>query len=489
MIAATVLGSGMAFLDGTIVNVALPSISEDFGASFSSLQWTMNAYMVTLTALLLFGGNLGDRLGRRKVFVWGLAAFTTASIICGLAPTVVFLNVARAIQGIGAALMIPGSLAIIGSVFHPDDRGKAIGTWSGLSGVSTSIGPFVGGWLIDTASWRAAFFLNVVLAVPTLWISLRHVPDTRAPYAGRLDVPGVVLATVGLAGISYYAIEHSGSAAVASGIVGMVAMVAFVVFELRSDQPMLPMSLFRSRQFSGTNVATLAIYAGLSGAMFLVVIQLQVSLGYSALAAGAAMVPFSVIMLIGSPSAGQLGAKLGPRIPLTVGPLVAAVGFMMLGGISPGDSYVRDVLPGVVVFGVGMTIVVAPLTAAVLGSVSDSFTGIASGINNAVSRLAGLLAVAALPGLAGIAANSTSLADDLASGYRTAVRMAAGITALGGVLAAILVRRACVPFEPDIPTPGAPPPDMPPPGAPPPDVPPPDPQLPGSAAPGSAAPI
>lgn len=451
VIAATVLGSGMAFLDGTIVNVALPSISEDFDTSFSSLQWTMNAYMVTLTALLLFGGNLGDRLGRRKVFVWGLVAFTGASIICGLAPDVLFLNVARAVQGVGAALMIPGSLAIIGSVFHPDDRGRAIGTWSGLSGVSTSIGPFVGGWLIDTASWRAAFFLNVVLAVPTLWIALRHVPDTRSPRAGRLDVPGVVLATIGLAGISYYAIEHSGAAAVASGVVGLVAMIAFVVFEIRSDEPMLPMSLFRSRQFSGTNVATLAIYAGLSGAMFLVVIQLQVSLGYSALAAGAAMVPFSVIMLIGSPSAGQLGSKLGPRIPLTVGPLIAALGFMMLGGISPGDSYLRDVLPGVVVFGIGMTIVVAPLTTAVLDSVSDSLTGIASGINNAVSRLAGLLAVAALPGLAGIAADSTSLVDDLASGYATAVRLAAAVTALGGVLALVLVRRECTPFEPDTP--------------------------------------
>lgn len=447
MIAATVLGSGMAFLDGTIVNVALPSIAKDFDTPFSALQWTMNAYMVTLTALLLFGGNLGDRLGRRKVFVWGLAAFTTASILCGLAPTVLILNVARAVQGVGAALMIPGSLAIIGSVFHPDDRGKAIGLWSGLSGVSTSIGPFIGGWLIDAASWRAAFFLNVVLAVPTLWISIRHVPDTRSPHAGRLDIPGVVLATIGLAGISYAAIEQLGTDAIISGVVGLVAMIAFVLFELRAEEPMLPMSLFRSRQFSGTNIATLAIYAGLSGAMFLVVIQLQVTLGYSALAAGAAMVPFSAIMLVGSTAAGQFGTKVGPHIPLTIGPLIAAAGFAMMGGIQPGDSYLRDVLPGVVVFGIGMTIVVAPLTTAVLGSVSDSLTGIASGINNAVSRLAGLLAVAALPGLAGIAASSTSLADDLAHGYSTAVRMAAGITALGGILAALLVRRECGPVR------------------------------------------
>lgn len=436
---ATVLGSGMVFLDGTVVNVALPSISRDLGATFSDLQWTINGYMVTLTALLLFGGSLGDRLGRRRVFVWGLAGFTLASIVCGISPTTPVLVGARAVQGVGGALLVPGSLAIMGSVFHPDDRGRAIGAWSGLAGVATSIGPFLGGWLIDVGSWRTVFFLNVPLAAVAIWAAIRHVPDTRSPSPGELNLTGAITATIGLAGISYAAIERNGAGVVVAGVGGAVALVAFLVNQQLSKSPMMPLWLFRSKQFSGTNLTTLAVYGALSAAMFMITLRLQVSMGYSALEAGAALVPFSIVMLIFSPRAGQLGQKVGAQIPLTVGPLIAAVGLLWLASMGPGDGYWSDILPAVCLFGAGMTVLVAPLTTAVLGSVDDSMSGVASGVNNAVSRLAGLLAVAIIPGVAGIATDA-SLKADLQSGYASAVRIAALLMVIGSVIAVSLVR-------------------------------------------------
>ena len=439
-VAATVLGSGMAFLDGTVVNVALPSISEDLGTSVMGLQWIVNAYLVTLSALLLLGGSLGDRYGHRTVFVAGAAIFTAASVLCGLAPTSGFLIAARTLQGVGGALLVPGSLAIIAATFHPDDRGRAIGAWSGLAGVASSIGPFLGGWMIDAVSWRLVFLINVPLAAATMWISIRHVPETRSSLHAPLDIPGAALITVALASISYAAIDHGSGAAMVAAVVGAVTLVAFVVVEHRSAHPMLPLRLFRSPQFTGTNLTTFAVYAGLGGAMFLLVLRLQVSLDYSALAAGASLVPFTVIMLLLSPFAGQLGQKIGARIPLTIGPIVAAVGLFLLSSVNAGDSYLRDVLPGVVVLGVGMAITVAPLTAAVLGSVDDDMAGVASGVNNAVARFAGMLAVAALPALAGIATDG-SLADSIDSGYKTAVQITAVCTAIGGVIAAFLVGR------------------------------------------------
>ena len=451
-IAATVLGSGMAFLDGTVVNVALPSISEDLGTSVSGLQWVVNSYLVTLSALLLLGGTLGDRYGHRNVFVAGAAIFTTASVLCGLAPTSDFLIAARAVQGAGGALLVPGSLAIIAATFDPDDRGAAIGAWSGLAGVASSIGPFLGGWLIDAVSWRLVFLINIPLAAVTIWISIRHIPETRSSRHAPLDIPGAVLITIALASISYAAIDHSGDAAVVAAIVGAMTLVAFLVVEQRSPHPMLPLQLFRSPQFSGTNLTTLAVYAGLGGAMFLVVLQLQVTLDYSALAAGASLVPFTVIMLLLSQLAGRIGQKIGARIPLTVGPLVAAAGLLLLARVGAGDSYRGDVLPGVVVLGLGMAITVAPLTAAVLGSVSDDMAGVASGVNNAVARFAGMLAVAALPGLAGIATGGP-LADSIADGYQVAMRIAALCTAIGGVIAAFLVGRGATVqpiFHPDV---------------------------------------
>jgi EmrB/QacA subfamily drug resistance transporter len=439
-IAATVLGSGMAFLDGTVVNVALPSISDDLGTSVTGLQWIVNAYLVTLSALLLLGGSLGDRYGHRAVFVCGAALFTAASVLCGLAPSSEFLIAARTLQGVGGALLIPGSLAIIAATFHPDDRGRAIGAWSGLAGVASSIGPFFGGWLIDAVSWRLVFLINVPLAAATMWISLRHVPETRSSLHTPLDIPGAALITLALASISYAAIDRGNDAAMVAGVIGATTLVAFLIVEHRSRHPMLPLTLFRSPQFTGTNLTTFAVYGGLAGAMFLLVLRLQVSLDYSALQAGASLVPLTVLVLLLSPYAGQLGQRIGARIPLTVGPIVAGVGVFLLSRVDAGDSYVSDVLPGVMVLGTGMAITVAPLTAAVLGSVGVDLAGVASGVNNAVARFAGMLAVAALPGLAGFA-TSGSIADSIDSGYETALRIAAVCTALGGVIAMVLVDR------------------------------------------------
>jgi EmrB/QacA subfamily drug resistance transporter len=440
VLTATVLGSGIAFLDGTVVNVALPAISEDLDASLQAMQWTINAYLVTLSALLLLGGSLGDRLGRRRVFVWGLAWFTVGSIACGLAPSSGVLIAARAMQGIGGAMLVPGSLSIIAATFHPDDRAKAIGAWSGLAGVASSFGPFLGGYLIDAVSWRLVFLINVPLAAVAIVIANRHVPETRAPTEGRLDLAGSALITISLAGLSYAAIEHEGSRSVVALGVGVIALVAFVLVERASAHPMLPLGIFRSSQFTGANLTTLAVYAGLGGSTFLLVIRLQESLGYSALEAGASLAPFTVIMLLLSPYAGQLGQRIGARIPMTVGPLVAALGMVLLSPLEPGDTFVAAVLPGVIVLGLGMAITVAPLTAAVLGTVGDELTGVASGINNAAARLAGMFAVAALPALAGIATDE-SLADSLDDGFATALLITAFVTAIGGVIAALMVRQ------------------------------------------------
>jgi EmrB/QacA subfamily drug resistance transporter len=430
----------MVFLDGTVVNVALPAIQEDLGTSLGGLQWTVNAYLVTLTALLLLGGNLGDRFGRRRTLVVGLVGFTVASVLCGVAPTPGALIAARALQGVGGALLVPGSLAIISASFHPNDRGRAVGAWSGLAGVVSSIGPFLGGWLIDAISWRAVFLINLPLAALAIWIALRHVPESDAGTEHPIDLPGAALVTVALGALCFAAIETGGAMTPLALVVGGSALIGFIAVERLVAHPMLPLSVFRSTQFSATNLATLAVYAGLGGAFFLVLLRLQLSLGYSALEAGSALVPFTILMLLLSPAAGQLGQRLGARIPLTVGPLVAATGILGMSGIEPGDRYLSAVLPGVAVFGLGMAVTVAPLTAAVLGSVEDDLAGTASGVNNAVARLAGLLAVATLPTLTGIA-GATSLDHALDHGYTSALQVAAAVTATGGLIALALVRR------------------------------------------------
>jgi EmrB/QacA subfamily drug resistance transporter len=388
---------------------------------------------------------LGDEFGRRRVFVVGLVIFSAGSVACSVSPTTGVLVAARAVQGVGGALLVPGSMSIIGTTIHPDDRPRAYGLWSGLAGAASAVAGFLGGWLIDAVSWRLIFLINVPLTLLTVAITLRHVPETKAPGERTLDLPGAALVSVALGSISYAAIEHHGGSSVLAAGLGVLALVGFVAVERRSSHPMLPLRVFRSRQFSGTNLATFAIYAGLGGAMFLLALRLQVSLGYSALEAGSATLPFTVLMLFISPAAGQVSQRIGARVPMTVGPLITAVGIWVLSTVDPGDQFGAVVLPGVVLLGLGMAITVAPLTAAVLGSVGSDLTGVASGVSNAVARTAGMLAVAALPALAGITAAS-GLAAGLDDGYRLALQIAAGFAAVGGLISALLVRRtAAVP--------------------------------------------
>ena len=440
MILATVLGSGVVFLDGTVVNVALPAIGHDLHTSVTGLQWTIDAYLLTLSALLLLGGSAGDRYGRRSVFVVGLIAFSVASAGCGLAPGVGYLIAARAVQGVAGALLVPGSLAIIASDFAPEDRGRAIGAWSGLGGVAGAVGPFVGGWLIDAVSWRLIFFLNLPLAAVAVVVALRHVPESRAPEQEPLDIRGAATVSLALAALSYAAIEHRGGEAPVALALGLVGAALFVGLERAAAHPMLPLSIFRSAQFTGANLTTLAVYGALSAATFLVVLRLEVSLHYSALDAGASLVPFTVLMLFLSPTSGKVAQRIGARVPMTVGPVMTGAGMLLLSRVAPGSRYVTGVLPGILVFGLGLVATVAPLTAAVLASVDDSRVGVASGINNAAARLAGLLAVAVLPGVAGIDPGR-SLGSGLASGYSSALQISAGLCVLGGIVAWVFVRR------------------------------------------------
>jgi EmrB/QacA subfamily drug resistance transporter len=441
LIAAAVLGSGIAFLDSTVVNVALPAIGRDLRAGLTGQQWVLDSYLLTLSALLLFGGAAGDRYGRRRVFVDGLVVFTVASLACGFAPTLGWLIGARLVQGVGAAALVPGSLALIDTGITEEDRGRAVGIWAGMSGVTTALGPFIGGWLVDAASWRWVFFLNIPLAAAAVWIAARHIPESRdATPRGRVDILGGSAVTLGLAGVIYALIEAPSRGwtpvTVTAAVIGAAALVAFPLIETHASAPLLPLELFRSRQFTGANLTTLAVYAALGGALFLLALQLQQSLHYSALAAGLATLPMTVIMLIGSPLAGALAERTGPRLPMTVGPLIAAAGLALMARIVPGASYLDEVLPAVVVFGVGLAVTVAPLTAAVLAAVSDNYAGTASGVNNAIARLAGLLAIAVLPVAAGIHAG---VGQPLGHGFVVAMLIAAAVSATGGIVAAVTI--------------------------------------------------
>jgi EmrB/QacA subfamily drug resistance transporter len=446
ILTATVLGSGMAFLDGTVVNVALPRIGEDLDAGIAGLQWTVNAYALTLGGLLLLGGSLGDHLGRRRVFVWGVIWFAVASLLCAIAPTIETLIAARAVQGVGAALMTPGSLAILQATFHPDDRGAAIGAWSGLSGVSTAIGPFLGGWLVEAVSWRLVFLINLPLAAAVLWAA-RAIPESsdESVRDTPLDWAGAALAALGLAGVAYALTEGpQGSwtdpAVVVLGIGGALALAAFVAVEARGAHPMVPLDIFSSRLFSAANATTFLVYAALSGALFLLPIQLQQVAGYSPLQAGSALIPMTVVMLLLSSTAGSVAQRIGPRLPMGIGPIVAGAGLALLARVGPDARYATDVLPAVLVFGLGMAITVAPLSVAVLGAAGEARAGIASAINNAVSRVAGLLAVAVIPVAAGIVGDDYLDPAAFDDGYRLGVLISAALCAAGGVLALALVR-------------------------------------------------
>ncbi len=446
VILATVLGSGLAFLDGTVVNVALPTIADDLDAGLSGLQWTLDAYLVTLASLLLLGGSLGDQYGRRRVFLLGMAAFTAASLLCGLAPNITLLVAARAIQGVGAAMLVPGSLAILSSTFHPDDRARAIGAWSALAGATSAIGPFLGGWLIDAVSWRLIFVINLPLAAIAAFVTLVHVPERRpatptGPSHAPPDVAGAVTVSVGLAALAFALIEGAGGFGprewVAAGV-GVAALVAFVVVERRSRRPMLPLGMFRSRQFTGANLTTVAVYAALGGTLFLLVLELQLVLGYSALEAGASLLPVTMIMLLLSARMGALAQRIGPRIPMTIGPVIVGAGLVLLARVGAGDGYLTVILPAVIVFGLGLSATVAPLTAAVLASVDDAHMGVASGVNNAAARVAGLLAVAVLPAAVGL--DLAAGADAVTDGVHRALLVGAVISGAGGLVAYATIR-------------------------------------------------
>jgi EmrB/QacA subfamily drug resistance transporter len=443
VIAATILGSGMASIDATVLGIAIPTIGRDFHASLGTLQWVVTGYSLTLASLLLLGGSLGDRYGRRRVFMVGVAWFALASAACALATGPTVLIVLRVLQGIGGALLTPGSLAILEASFDPDDRSEAIGAWSGLGGVATAAGPLVGGYLISAASWRWIFLINVPIGVAVLLVSARHVPESRDPSMnGRIDVVGALLATVSLAGVASALIEGptrgwSSPLVVASLAVGMVGGAAFMVTEYRSSSPMLPLGLFRNRQFAVTNAVTFVVYAGLGGVLFLLPVVLQVVDHYSPLESGVALLPMTLVMLVFSARSGRLAARIGPRLQMGVGPVVVGGGLVLLSRASDGRGYVPHVLPAVLVIAAGLATTVAPLTSTALNSVSESHAGLASAVNNDVARLGGLIAVAVLPALGGIAGLSYLHPEVLAHGFQRAVLIAGALCVVGGALAAI----------------------------------------------------
>ncbi len=457
MLAATVLGSAMASIDATVVGIALPAIGRNFSASLTELQWVVTGYTLTLAGLLLFAGALGDRYGRRLTFLIGVAWFAVASALCGVAPDAPFLIAARAVQGVGAALLTPGSLAIIEASFAPGDRGKAIGAWSGFSGVGTAIGPFLGGWLIQAVSWRLIFVINLPIAALVLAIALRHVPESRdVSQTGRPDILGGVLVTAGLVGLTFGLIEGpsagwTGPGPLTALIAGVALLASFVAWERRARDPVLPLSLFRSAQFGAANVVTFAVYGALGGALFLLPIQLEQVSGYTALEAGLSLLPVTLIMLVLSARSGALAARIGPRLQMTVGPLVIAAGLALFTRIGYSGDYLTEVLPAVLVFGFGLAINVAPLTATVLAAVSEQHAGAASAVNNDVARAASLIAVAVLPAAAGLTGNAYLHPATFDSGFRTACLLAAAVCVAGGAVAAATIRnpRRAAPTVPE----------------------------------------
>ena len=436
---ATILGSGVVFLDSTIVNLALPKISQGLNAHFSDLQWIADGYLLSLSSLILLGGSLGDILGRKRMYLTGLAGFGLVSLLCGLSPSVGFLIAFRILQGVFGALLVPGGLAIINTNFPREERGAAIGRWSAWSGILAALGPLVGGYIIDAISWRWIFFINIPLIIACGLLALKNVEETKDSMPRRIDVSGAGLAGIALAGITYGLIEgpadHWQIKSLVSLIGGFFLGIVFLWYESRSKDPMVRLSLFRSRNFSGSNAMTFAMYGALAGFMFSLVIYMQTKLGYSAIKAGASLLPVSLVLLFFSSRVGALSSKVGPRYFLTAGPLIASLGMFLLISYKPGDSYWLFLLPRVLLFSIGLVLLVAPLTTTVMTSVEDSSSGIASGINNAVSRIAGLVVIALL-GLAG-AGNV----------YRFSMTLCAILAAAAGLISYLMIQNKAKPLK------------------------------------------
>jgi EmrB/QacA subfamily drug resistance transporter len=439
IVLATTLGSGMVLLDGTVINVALRTVGKDLDASLAQLQWITNGYLLMLASLILLGGSLGDRLGRRRVFLTGVVWFALASALCGVAPNPGVLIAARVLQGIGGALLTPGSLAIIQSEIAPADRGRAIGAWTGMTSIAAAIGPFLGGGLVQYADWRWIFWINAPLAAVTVAVTLAFVPESRTTEQGRYDGLGAGLAALALAGITYWLIEWGTGLSLPAFGVGLVAAAAFLLVERRVEHPMLPLGLFGSRTFSAANAMTLLVYAALGAILFFLVIDLQTVLGYGAMEAGMATLPITVLMLLLAARGGALGARIGPRIPMTVGPLLMAVGVGWLSFVGDGTSYWLGVLPPLVVFALGLALMVAPLTATVLAAAPEGRAGVASGVNNAVARAGSLFAVAALPVLVGLSGAEYDDAGAFGTAYGHAMWACAGLLTAGGVVSWLTV--------------------------------------------------
>ena len=443
----TVLGSAIASIDATVVGIALPAIGRDFGVSLTTLQWVVTAYTLALAGLLLFAGTLGDRYGRKRIFLVGVVWFAVSSLLCGLAPSAVILIAARAVQGIGAALLTPGSLAIIEASFRPGDRGKAIGAWSGMSGVATAIGPFLGGWLVQAVSWRLIFAINLPVAAMIIAVGVRHLPESRDPEMAqsKVDMTGGILVTLGLIGVTYGLIDGPVSGWIrpvplASEVVGVLLLVAFAAWERRTPTPVLPLNLFTFAQFTAANVVTFIVYGALGGVLFLLPIELQQVSGYTALQAGISLLPVTAIMLALSARSGALAARIGPRLQMSIGPVVIAIGLALFTRIGYSGNYLTEVLPAVVIFGLGLAINVAPLTSTVLAAVPASHAGTASAVNNDVARTAGLIAVAVLPAAAGLTGTAYLHAARFSAGFDTASLISAAVCLAGGVLAAVTIR-------------------------------------------------